>query len=104
AILQRKISGTSHPPVHGEETNLMQPCNRSHRDACSNLRHHRPPLLLPTRQPFLFITCRSQVSSQTISDQEVVALPHESCVPRPRGGDTWPLIAKWFGDEIAFAK
>ena len=34
------------------------------------------------------------------SDQEVVALPHESCFLRPRGGDTWPLIDRRVGAKL----
>ena len=59
-LIQRKISGTPHPPLHGAETDAVQSCHRAHRSACSNLGHHRPPLLLPPRQSFLSITRRSQ--------------------------------------------
>ncbi len=30
-------------------------------------------------------------ADRSTSDQQVVALPHESCFLRPRGGDTWPF-------------
>src|SRR5712691_5507394 len=72
-LIQRKISSTPHPPLHGGETDSVQSCHRPHRSACSNLRHHRPALLLTGRQTFLSITCHSQVFPKRISDRELMA-------------------------------
>ena len=87
-MVQGTVPGTSEPPLHGGEADVMSPRHRSYRGALSNCRYHLASPLLSPPKPFLPIASHPRGFSASIAterywhltDREVVA-PSRCYVP-----------------------